>query len=123
VTKLIPTTTIASSKTSVPGTEKSNKMNQVKEVESSSETDISTAWKDNTLAFQDETLEDISIKMERWFGIPLKIQDEELKKERFTGNFMNQESVYQVLDIINRSEPIQYTKQNKTIIISRKRHN
>jgi transmembrane sensor len=128
ITKIVPFTTVATS-TKSPATtqdknnDKNNKVDQVKVLESLSETAITTAWKDNTLAFQDETLEDISIKMERWFGISLKIQDEELKRERFTGNFSNQESVYQILDIINRSEPIQYTKQNQTIIITRKKHN
>lgn len=125
VTKLVSNNITATSiKTSVPNREKSNKIQQVKEIEATTVSDITTAWKENTLAFQNETLEDISIKMERWFGIQLKIQDDDLKKERFTGNFSDQESVYQVLDIINRSEPIQYTKQNKTtIIITKKKHN
>ena len=127
VSKIIPfissNTPEASSKNIATRVEKINKVEQLKETESLSESAITTAWKDNTLVFQNETLEQISIKMERWFGIPLKIQDEELKKERFTGNFMNQESVYQVLDIINRSEPIQYTKQNKMIIITKRKHN
>ena len=58
-------------------------------------------------------------QMERWFGIPITIKDENLKQERFTGKFVNKESVYQILDIINRSEPIQYTRKNNVIIISR----
>ncbi len=80
-----------------------------------------TSWKDDALVFQDETFENISIKMERWFGIAIKVQDNNLKQVRFTGKFINKESVYQILDIINRSEPIQYTKKNNVIIISRKR--
>ncbi len=124
VSKVMPyAAPVASVKSTTPKLDKINKVEQVKETESLSESAITTAWKDNTLVFHDETLEEIAVKMERWFGIPLKIQDEELKRERFTGNFMNQESVYQVLDIINRSEPIQYTKQNKMIIITKKKHN
>jgi len=124
ISKIVPyTTPVTNTKSLATNPDKINKVEQVKEAESLSESAITTAWKDNTLVFQNETLEEISTKMERWFGIPLKIEDEELKKERFTGNFMNQESVYQVLDIINRSEPIQYTKQNKMIIITKKKHN
>lgn len=123
VTKLASYASAASTKNTGTNPDKNKNDVQVKETDASSEIEITTAWKDDNLAFQDETLEDISIKMERWFGMPIKIQDEELKKERFTGNFINQESVYQILDIINRSEPIQYTKQNKTIIISRKKQN
>ncbi|MDP4289881.1 MAG: FecR family protein [Bacteroidota bacterium] len=80
------------------------------------------SWKDDALEFQDETFEDISIKMERWFGIPITIKDDNLKQVRFTGKFVNKETIYQILDIINRSEPIQYTRNNQEIIISRPKH-
>ena len=119
VTKLASYIPVNNTKTSAVTTDKNGKL--VIESDVSNEVEITTAWKDNTLAFQDATLEDISVQMERWFGIPIIIRDESLKKERFTGNFNNQESVYQILDIINRSEAIQYTKQDKTIIITRKK--
>ena len=121
VTKLATYIPVNNNKT--PATTPDKNIKLVKESDVSNEVEITTAWKDNTLAFQDATLEDISVQMERWFGIPIIIQDEGLKNERFTGNFNNQESVYQILDIINRSEAIQYTKQNKTIIITKKKRN
>jgi ferric-dicitrate binding protein FerR (iron transport regulator) len=79
-----------------------------------------TSWKNEELVFQDETFEDIGVKMERWFGLKITITDENLKKERFTGKFANKETIYQILDIFNRSEPIQYNSKNKEIIISKK---
>lgn len=81
------------------------------------------AWKEEELVFDDETFYDIAVKMERWFGIAIKIQDENLKKERFTGKFGNNETVYQILDIINRTEPINYKVLNNEIIIMSKRKN
>jgi transmembrane sensor len=87
--------------------------------ENSDQLDELTSWKDDALVFDNETFEGISIKMERWFGIPITIKDENLKQVKFTGKFVNKENVYQILDIINRSEPIQYTKKNNEIIISR----
>ena len=89
------------------------------EVDNSDHLDELTSWKDDALVFDNDSFEDIAIKMERWFGIPISIKDDNLKEERFTGKFINKESVYQILDIINRSEPIQYTKKNNGIIISR----
>jgi len=76
------------------------------------------AWKENELVFDDETFYEIAMKMERWFGITIKIHDENLKQERFTGKFANKETVYQILDIINRTEPINYKVINNEIIIS-----
>lgn len=89
------------------------------EVDNSDHLDELTSWKDDALVFDNDSFEDIAVKMERWFGIPITIKDENLKNERFTGKFVNKESIYQILDIINRSEPIQYTKKNNVIIISR----
>jgi transmembrane sensor len=90
------------------------KMNQQENIE------LITAWKDDALVFHDETFEEIGIKMERWFGLKINIKDENLKTERFTGKFVNNETIYQILDIINRSEPILYSTKNKEITITKK---
>ena len=90
------------------------------DIDNSDQLDELTSWKDDALVFDNESFEDIAVKMGRWFGISINIKDDNnLKQERFTGKFINKESVYQILDIINRSEPIQYTKKNNVIIISR----
>ncbi len=81
------------------------------------------AWKEEELVFNDETFYEIAVKMERWFGIKITVDDENLKKERFTGKFANKETVYQILDIINRTEPINYRVLNNEIIISSKNNN
>jgi transmembrane sensor len=93
----------------------------IKPEEKTDEIELITSWKDDALVFQDETLDDITLKMERWFGIPISIKDSTLGQERFTGKFVNKESIYQILDIINRSEPIEYSKIKDGIIISKKR--
>lgn len=79
-----------------------------------------TAWKDDALVFDDETFENIARRMERWFGMKIVIEAPVLRKERFTGKFMNNETIYQILDIFNRSEAIKYTTKNKEIIIYKK---
>jgi len=94
---------------------------KVKEVKSMDDIELITAWKDDALVFHDETFEEISIKMERWFGMKIAITDNDLMQERFTGKFVNKETIYQILDIFNRSEPIKYQIKNKEIIISRKK--
>jgi len=94
---------------------------KVKEPKPAEEVEFITAWKDNALVFHDERFEDIRVKMERWFGMKIDIGDTSLKQERFTGKFVNNETIYQILDIFNRPEPIQYSVKNKEIIISRKK--
>ncbi len=82
--------------------------------------DAVTNWKDQALVFADEPLEDMAVKMERWFNVQITITDDALKKERYNGKFANNETVYQVLKAIKLTTPIQYKANGNHIIISRK---
>lgn len=80
------------------------------------------AWKDNELIFRDETLEEICSKMERWYGVSILIAGEKLKgKEyRYNGKFIYNETINQVMDIICRTTPIEYTFDKNVLIIKEK---
>lgn len=78
------------------------------------------SWKDQLLVFAGETFEDLAIKMERWFNVNIKIDNDELKSERYNGKFVHNETVYQVLEAIKITTPIVYKVEKDTIIISRK---
>jgi len=88
---------------------------------SPNEIEMITAWKEEALVFDNETFEEIGVKMQRWFGFKIVISDEDLKKERFTGKFVNNESIFQILDIFNRSESIQYSTKDREIKISKRK--
>lgn len=79
------------------------------------------SWKDQTLMFDQETLEDISLKLERWYGKKLVILDDELKKESYTGKFRNNETIYQVLEALSTTTPIEITSVNNEIYIKKKK--
>jgi ferric-dicitrate binding protein FerR (iron transport regulator) len=81
---------------------------------------VITSWKDQMLVFSDETFEDIAIKLERWFNMKIIIDDNKLKQERYTGKFVHNETVYEVLEAIKLTTPIEYTVKGAEIIIKRK---
>jgi len=58
--------------------------------------------------------------MSRWYKIKVNILDAELKKQRYTGKFVNNETIYQVLEAINLTTPIEYTLIDNQINISGK---
>lgn len=89
-------------------------------IENQVNTVVITSWKDQMLVFADETFEDIAIKMERWFNMKIKIEDNLLKQERYTGKFVHNETVYEVLEAIKLTTPIVYTVKNEEITIKRK---
>jgi ferric-dicitrate binding protein FerR (iron transport regulator) len=89
-------------------------------IENKVNTVVITSWKDQMLVFADETFEDIGIKMERWFNMKIRIEDNLLRNERYTGKFVHNETVYEVLEAIKLTTPIVYTVKNEEIIIKRK---
>jgi transmembrane sensor len=83
------------------------------------ETEKYTAWKDGKIIFDNETFENLSVKLERWFDIKIHIEDESLKKIRFTGTF-EKETIEQVLNIMRLTTPIKYTMNKNDIYITMK---
>lgn len=79
-----------------------------------------TSWKDQLLVFNDETFEDMAVKMERWYNMKIVINDSVLRTERFNGKFVHNETVYQVLEAIKITTPIKYKVEENTILITRK---
>jgi len=75
------------------------------------------SWKDNHLIFRDESFEDMAKKMESWYGVEIRIEDEKLKKYRFTGKFIYNETIDQVMEVISRTTPLQYSLHKNTLII------
>lgn len=84
------------------------------------ETEKYTAWKDGKLIFDNETFENLAIKLERWYDIKITINDEELKQIRFTGTFEN-ETIEQGLEIMQLTTPISYTMDKNELLIKMKK--
>jgi ferric-dicitrate binding protein FerR (iron transport regulator) len=83
-------------------------------------TETLTSWKDQMLVFADETFGDIAVKMERWYNIKILIEDEKIRSARYTGKFVHNETVYEVLKAIELTTPIMYEVKNNEIIIRQK---
>lgn len=77
---------------------------------------LETSWKDGRLEFIDEQFATLAIKMERWFGVTIKISDPRLEKVRYTGIF-EKESIDQALQALSLSLPFRYTIYKDSIII------
>lgn len=69
-----------------------------------------TAWVENLLVFQDESFTDLAKKMERWYGIRIKIDDESLDTLHFTGSF-EKENIQQALKALQLLSNFNFTIQ------------
>lgn len=76
-----------------------------------------TSWKNDQLVFDNVTLPEMAKRMERWYGVKIILKDTSLNKNIYSGKFIYNEPIEQVLDVINRTTPIQYTINKNTVII------
>jgi len=81
--------------------------------------ELHTAWKEDKLIFQSETFENIAYKLERWYDVKIHVQDEDLRKDRYTGKFEHKETLNQVLEILNLTTPINYTFRQNDLYIDK----
>lgn len=74
------------------------------------------AWTQNKFYFEDENLEDIVLRMERWFGKKVTIANESLKTVHYTGNFEN-ETLEEVLSYLKLSRTFNFRIGNDNVVI------
>jgi len=74
------------------------------------------AWTQNKLYFEDESLEDIGLRMERWFGKKVTIANESLRTVHYTGNFEN-ETMEEVLSYLKLSKSFNFRFGNDNVVI------
>ncbi len=75
------------------------------------------AWKDDRFVFENEPLEDVLKKLERWYNITVFIQNHALTEKRFTGNLPKYEDIGNVLKILALTTNIKFELNDRTLIV------
>ncbi len=78
---------------------------------------IETLWTKNQLVFDNEPLESIALKIERWYGVEVIITDNGLKSMGYSAIFED-ESLEQVMKALQITGKFNYVINKKQIIIS-----
>ncbi|MBL7740123.1 MAG: FecR domain-containing protein [Chitinophagaceae bacterium] len=81
---------------------------------------IETLWVKNKLAFDGEALEDVALKIERWFDVKVIIADERLKRVPFSAVF-DDEDLQQVMEAVKAGvgEKARFNINKKEVTIGR----
>lgn len=76
------------------------------------------AWKQNIFLFDNETLQSLTRRLEKWYGVSIIIEDSTLAQERFTGRADNI-SLEKLLGILQLLKPFHYEMHDKDIVIKK----
>jgi len=79
--------------------------------------DYAVLWRNNELAFEGRTLEEIASLFNRSYNITIQFETEKIKKYRFSGVIKNN-SLDNVFEIISLTAPISFRYSGDTIILS-----
>ena len=85
-------------------------------------TDLYTDWKDGVYRFKNEPFQNIVLRLEKMYGVDIRIENENLKKAAFSGMFTTDYSLKEIFEIINYSNPISYTVKDKVVTIKNKKN-
>lgn len=73
-----------------------------------------SAWKDGTLIFKAEPVETVIKKLERWYGLDIKVAGTPDEQMKFTGKFTN-EYLNNILESMSYGRDFTYTINNKSV--------
>jgi len=76
------------------------------------------AWVRNRLEIENESLEQIAVKLEKWYGIPVTFTGEEVRQYRYSGTFES-ETIVKALEALQLSYPFNFRVAQDVIIISK----
>lgn len=75
-----------------------------------------TAWTEDKLIFYKERFDNVKVKLERWYGVTIDIQDPEILDYRFTGTF-DEETFEQALLALKKAARFDYQIKKKHVTI------
>ncbi|CAL1520020.1 FecR domain-containing protein [Chitinophaga sp. MM2321] len=75
-----------------------------------------TAWKEDKLVFQDETLAALALRLERWYGVKITINNTALASKRFTGRADNVPLPH-LLEILQAITPFDFSIKGGDVTI------
>ena len=77
---------------------------------------IETSWVENRLIFQNESFKDLAVKLERWFGVTIQFENEQVQQTRFRGSFTH-ETIHQALAALKITGGFNYKIDDNNVII------
>lgn len=75
-----------------------------------------TSWTENRIMFENETMQEIAVKLERWYNVKIQIENKEIGRYHFTGAFTN-ETIDQVITAMQLVKYFNFKINNNDITI------
>ena len=78
--------------------------------------ELRTAWMQGRLLFDNTPMEDVVKRLEKWYGVQIVVEDSNIYKSSFTGDFQS-ESIIQVLELMKITSAVNYKVEGREVRI------
>lgn len=79
-----------------------------------------TSWLKGVYSFKDTSLEEITRRLEKVYGVIIVIPDETYRNEKYTGKFFSYQTIAEIVDILNFKGEFRSKFSNDTIFLQKK---
>ena len=79
-----------------------------------------TSWKEGIMYFDDITLEDLMVRLNRWYNFEYEFKDGTLKRRLFTGGVKKNDDLKKIFSLIGMVNDVSFTIEGERIIIDKK---
>ena len=76
------------------------------------------AWKKGVFVFENQNLEQIMLKLARWYNVMVFFQNEGAKAIEFKGNLPKYSNFKSILQVIEKSSNVKFDVQGQTVVVS-----
>lgn len=74
-------------------------------------------WIKGIYSFRDATLEEITRRFEKIYGVTIIIPDDTARKEKYTGKFFTYQTINEIMDVLNFKNQFRLQFNNDTILL------
>lgn len=81
---------------------------------------LAEAWTKGKYKFKDEPLVDIARRLEKYYDVQIRIENEELKRMNYTGTFSLDQEIQEILQVMDDEKHYTVRRNGKEIIIKKR---
>ncbi|MBN2596996.1 FecR domain-containing protein [Labilibaculum sp.] len=81
------------------------------------DTRLYTAWKDGRFVFENRSLEDIMIRLSRWYDVDVFFLTNSIKQLKYTGDVARYDNINSILDMIEVTKKVKFTIKDRSVMI------
>jgi transmembrane sensor len=76
-----------------------------------------TSWKDDILYFDNLPLQELAIRLERWYDVEIIFKSENAKRKHFSGALENSRNIHFILNLISQTTHIKFEINGRKIFV------